>query len=127
MRRTGVLLVTLALGVAGLTGCSGGDDKYCGLIKDADSDKSLSGSEFLDDPNAVKKASAKLKEIEAAAPSDVQDEWKTLNGVMDLASQDLAKADPKEVQEKTKNLDSALQTLQKDTKDRCGLDVNMAG
>jgi hypothetical protein len=127
MRRTGVLLVAVALGLAGLTGCSGGDDKYCGILKDAQSDKTMSGTAALEDPKAMKKVTAKFKEIGDAAPSDVQDEWKTMNDAMELATKDTSKMDPKDMEKMGKDLDAASKALDKDTKDRCGLELNLAG
>ena len=59
-------------------------------------------------------------------PGDVEDDWKTLNDAMDLASQDPAKLDPKDVENLGKDMDAAFKTLDKDTKDRCGLELNLA-
>src|SRR5262245_9205389 len=94
MRRTVVLLVAAAFALGGLTSCSGGDDKYCGLLKDAESDKTFTDTDNLGDPKAMEKVTAKFKEISDAAPSDVQDEWKTLSDAMELVSKDPAKLTP---------------------------------
>jgi hypothetical protein len=124
MRRTGVLLVSLALGLAGVTGCSGGDDKYCGLLKEAESDKTLSAAELGKDPKALETVTAKLKEIEEAAPSEIEAEWKTMGEGMELAGQDPTKIDPAKAEQMGKDLDAALKTLEKDAKDRCGVDMS---
>lgn len=121
MRRTGVLLVAIALGVAGLTGCSGGDDKYCSVLK---SDDGISGSELsMDDPKAMEKVKAQFKKVTDAAPGDVKDDWKTMSDAMDLLATDPSKVDP----EQSKKMDAAWKAIAKDTKDRCGLDLNAAG
>ncbi|GAB3411714.1 hypothetical protein [Flindersiella endophytica] len=126
MRRTGLILVTIALAFAGVTGCSSGDDKYCGLLKDAQNDKTLQGANFKD-AKAMETARTKFKEISDAAPSDVQDEWKTMSELLDMADKyqkDPKSVDAKKVQSLSKQVETDTKTLETDTKDRCGIDLN---
>ncbi|GAB3433500.1 hypothetical protein [Flindersiella endophytica] len=123
MRRTVVLLVAVAFALAGLTSCAGGDDKYCGLLEQADKDKTLSGTANMEDPKVVDKVIAKFKEIGDAAPGDIEDEWKSVNDGMAMVK-DPAKVDPKEAERLGKDMETALETLEKDAKDRCGVDLS---
>lgn len=126
MRRTGLILVSIALAFAGVTGCSGGDDKYCGLLKDAQNDKTLQNAN-MQDAKAMETARSKFQEISDAAPSDVQDEWKNMSELLDLAGKyqkDPKSVDEKKVQELSKQVETDTKTLETDTKDRCGIDLN---
>jgi hypothetical protein len=128
MRRTGLILVAIALAFAGVTGCSGGDDKYCGLLEEAQSDKTLKNANF-DDAKAMETARQKFKEISDAAPSDVQDEWKSMSDLLDMADKyqkDPKSVDTKKIQALTKQIETDTKTLETDTKDRCGFDLEAA-
>jgi hypothetical protein len=128
MRRTGLILVSIALAFTGVTGCSGGDDKYCGLLEDAQKDKTLQDA-TLKDAKAMETARQKFQEISDAAPDEVQDEWKSMSELLELV--DKYQKDPKSVdqakaEELTKQVDADTKTLETDTKDRCGIDLNAA-
>jgi hypothetical protein len=123
--RTGLILVSVALATAGLMGCASGDDKYCGLLKDAQSDKTLQDAK-LTDAKAMQTARSKFEEISDAAPSEVSDEWKTMAAMLDLAEtyqKNPKSVDAAKAQQLAKQVETDTSTLEKDAKDRCGIDL----
>lgn len=125
MRRTVLLLVSLALAVAGLAGCSGGDDEYCGLLEEAKQDKTLQNAQ-LADPDAMQAAKSTFEEVSSAAPDELEDEWKTMSEMLELAEkyqQDPKSVDPASVQDLTKQVQADTKTLEDDAKERCGIDL----
>jgi hypothetical protein len=126
--RTGLIVVSIALATAGLTGCSGGDDKYCGLLEDAQGDKTLQNAK-LSDAKAMETARSRFKEISDAAPSEVSDEWKTMSEMLDLVAQyqkDPKSVDAAKAEQLTKQVETDTSTVEKDAKDRCGIDLQAA-
>lgn len=108
MRRTGVVLASVALALAGLTACSNADQEYCDTVKDM-------GNNFLSSAASDPGSNAdKFQQIADVAPSDVKEDWQTIADFMKAVSDDPASAAGQ-----SSGVQSALSNVQKDIQDRC--------
>lgn len=73
MRRLLVATLTVCL----LAGCGSDQDNYCEAIEDHQ--RALGELFGSSDPDALLQAHEILRELEDQAPSDIADEWRTLN------------------------------------------------
>jgi hypothetical protein len=165
MRRAAILTAGLVLSTGLLAGCgsdkgsdsttptSSGSGSYCDQLKAAKADVSSLTSENGDpDFSKFDQIVAKMKQLQAVAPSDVADDWKTIGDTLDKLTKALddagiklddlmtavstGKLPPGVDQTKLVALASQLQSLSsadltaagdaitKNAKEQCGLDLS---
>lgn len=109
MRRTGVILASVALALGALSACSSGDKEYCDKVKEL-------GNDFMSQATSGKAGSSaeKFQAVADVAPDEVKDDWQTFADAMKALDED-----PSSAASKIGDLQSASANVQKDIQDRC--------
>ena len=113
-----VVVLVVVLGVA-LTGCGGGGPSlasFCALIKkDNQVFKQIGGTK-----DAVKKASAVMKDLAVKAPNGIKDDVKTLSNAFDK----VAAGDVASIRGDAAKFTAASKRVAVYTKQQCGFDLD---
>lgn len=146
MRRVGPVVAAVALSMTGLAACSSGDDAYCSKLEEASADFEFEAN--AGDLGAMQeqldKVRGHVKDIHSAAPEDIEKHWATMEksldslapalkefeGIDDIQSLSpeeqaelMQKVDMEQLQTDSTDIMEAGQAIQKDGKERCGIET----